>query len=59
MVGLLILHVAAALVAPLLVRWWGRNACYVLALVPASAFGWALAHWKEVSDGGAIVESYR
>lgn len=58
MVGLLILHVAAALVAPLLVRWWGRNACYVLALVPATAFGWALAHWKEVSEGGAISESY-
>ena len=31
MTALLVLHLAAALVAPLLVRWWGRQAFLVLA----------------------------
>ena len=43
MLVLLLLHLVAALLAPLLVRWWGPRACYPLALVPAAAFGWALA----------------
>ena len=38
--GLLLLaHLVAAVLAPLLVRWWGRSAYYVLALVPAAGFG--------------------
>lgn len=43
MTTLLALHLLAALVAPLLVRSWGRQAFLVLALVPAAAFGWGLA----------------
>ncbi|MGC5329423.1 Na+/H+ antiporter subunit A [Micromonospora sp. DT62] len=58
MLVLLILHFAAALVAPLLVRWWGPRACYPLALAPAAAFGWALARTPAVHDGGAVVETY-
>ncbi|MGC4769492.1 Na+/H+ antiporter subunit A [Micromonospora sp. DT44] len=58
MLVLLILHVVAALVAPLLVRWWGPRACYPLALAPAAAFGWALARTPAVAHGGAIVETY-
>ncbi|WP_433391597.1 Na+/H+ antiporter subunit A [Micromonospora sp. KLBMP9576] len=58
MLVLLIIHLAAALVAPLLVRWWGPRACYPLALAPAAAFGWALAHTGAVRDGGAVVETY-
>ncbi|WP_320064547.1 Na+/H+ antiporter subunit A [Micromonospora sp. RTGN7] len=58
MLVLLILHLVAALVAPLLVRWWGPRACYPLALVPAAAFGWALARTPAVRDGGAVVETY-
>ncbi|MEU9506588.1 Na+/H+ antiporter subunit A [Micromonospora sp. NPDC048170] len=58
MLVLLILHFVAALVAPLLVRWWGPRACYPLALAPAAAFGWALARTSAVRDGGAVVETY-
>ncbi|WP_341719647.1 Na+/H+ antiporter subunit A [Micromonospora sp. FIMYZ51] len=58
MLVLLILHLVAALVAPLLVRWWGPRACYLLALVPAVAFGWALVRTPTVADGGAVTETY-
>lgn len=58
MLVLLVLHLVAALAAPLLVRWWGSNACYALALAPAAAFCWALARTPAVSDGGAVVETY-
>ncbi|WP_435205911.1 Na+/H+ antiporter subunit A [Micromonospora sp. bgisy143] len=58
MLVLLILHLVAAIVAPLLVRWWGPRACYPLALAPAAAFGWALARTPAVGHGGAVVETY-
>ncbi|MGS2614594.1 Na+/H+ antiporter subunit A [Micromonospora sp. LZ34] len=58
MLVLLILHLVAALVAPLLVRWWGPRACYPLALAPAAACGWALVRTPAVRDGGAVVETY-
>lgn len=35
----------AALVAPLCVRVLGRNAFYLLALVPLGSLGWVIAHW--------------
>nr|WP_230416773.1 Na+/H+ antiporter subunit A [Micromonospora tarapacensis] len=55
---MLILHLVAALVAPLLVRWWGPRACYPLALAPGAAFGWALVRTSDVADGGAVTETY-
>ncbi|BCL16337.1 Na+/H+ antiporter subunit A [Micromonospora sagamiensis] len=58
MLVLLILHFVAALLAPLLVRWWGPRACYPLALAPAAAFGWALARTPAVRDGAALVENH-
>ncbi|MEK8107531.1 hypothetical protein NKG94_24850 [Micromonospora sp. M12] len=58
MLVLLILHLVAALAAPLLVRWWGPRACYPLALAPAAAFCWAVARTPAVGDGGAVVETY-
>ncbi|MEV0152311.1 Na+/H+ antiporter subunit A [Micromonospora sp. NPDC050686] len=58
MLVLLLLHLLAALVAPLLVRWWGPRACYCLAAVPAAAAGWAVARTPAVRDGGAVVETY-
>ncbi|MEV4826061.1 Na+/H+ antiporter subunit A [Micromonospora sp. NPDC049274] len=58
MLVLLILHLVAALAAPLLVRWWGPRACYPLALAPAATFGWALARTPAVGHGGAVVETY-
>ncbi|MEH1169178.1 Na+/H+ antiporter subunit A [Micromonospora sp. CPCC 205539] len=58
MLVLLILHLAAALAAPLLVRWWGPRACYPLALAPAAAFAWAVARTPAVEHGAAVVETY-
>ncbi|MEV4200377.1 Na+/H+ antiporter subunit A [Micromonospora globbae] len=58
MLVLLILHLVAALLAPLFVRWWGPRAFYPLALAPAAAFGWALAQTPAVRHGGAVVETY-
>ncbi|KKJ93768.1 Na+/H+ antiporter subunit A [Micromonospora sp. HK10] len=58
MLVLLILHLVAALLAPLLVRRWGPRACYPLAAAPAAAVGWAIAHTGAVRHGGAVVETY-
>ncbi|SCX39814.1 multicomponent Na+:H+ antiporter subunit A [Klenkia marina] len=55
--GLLLLaHLAAACLAPLLVRWWGRSAYYALALVPAAGFVWLGAQLSTVLDGGTVDE---
>ncbi|WNV76107.1 Na+/H+ antiporter subunit A [Geodermatophilus sp. DSM 44513] len=51
MLALLSLHVLAALLAPVLVRWWGRQALLVLALVPAAAFAWVLSRVGAVLGG--------
>ncbi|PZG13176.1 Na+/H+ antiporter subunit A [Micromonospora craterilacus] len=58
MLVLLILHLVAAVAAPLLVRWCGPRACYLMALAPAAAFGWAVVRTPAVADGGAVVETY-
>lgn len=57
MSALLLLHLLAALVAPVLVRWWGRQAFLALALVPAVAFGWVLGRWGVVTGGGEVRET--
>src|SRR4051794_41913851 len=54
MTTLLLLHLLAAVLAPLLVRWWGRRAFLVLALVPAAAFGGVLAQLAAVTGGGEV-----
>jgi len=54
---LLLLHLVAALAAPLLVRWWGRQAFLALALVPAVSFGWVLTRLSTVTGGGAVRET--
>ncbi|GID32792.1 Na+/H+ antiporter subunit A [Paractinoplanes brasiliensis] len=43
MLTVLIVHTAAALLAPKLVRAFGNRALYLLALIPAATFGWALS----------------
>jgi len=53
---LLAVHLAAALVAPALVRWWGRKAFWALALAPASAAVWALTWTSAVRAGDGPVE---
>ncbi|TFV90477.1 Na+/H+ antiporter subunit A [Blastococcus sp. CT_GayMR16] len=57
MTFLLLLHLLAALLGPVLVRWWGRQAFLVLALVPAIAFGWMLAQLATVTGGGEVRET--
>lgn len=47
MLAILLVHAAAALVAPLWVRALGRNAFYLLALVPLGGCAWVLANWSE------------
>lgn len=46
MLAILIAHTIAAVFAPLLIRWWGRNAFLVLALVPLAGLGWVFANWN-------------
>ncbi|MFD0365290.1 Na+/H+ antiporter subunit A [Nocardia sp. GCM10030253] len=45
MLAILLAHATAALAAPLCVRALGRNAFYVLALVPLGGLGWVIANW--------------
>ncbi len=51
MAQLLLLHLVAAVVAPLLVRVLYGKAFLVLALVPATAFGWLVSVSTEVRAG--------
>ncbi len=54
MLVLLLLHLAAAAAAPVLVRWWGRQAFLALALVPGVSSGWLLTRLATVVDGGEV-----
>ncbi|MFD8243596.1 Na+/H+ antiporter subunit A [Nocardia sp. NPDC059691] len=47
MLAILLAHAAAALVAPLWVRALGRNAFFLLAVVPLGGFAWVIANWSE------------
>ncbi|MGY1639505.1 Na+/H+ antiporter subunit A [Geodermatophilus sp. SYSU D00703] len=57
MLALLLLHLLAALLAPVLVRWWGRQAFLVLALVPATAFVWTVLQLRAVLAGDEVRET--
>jgi multicomponent Na+:H+ antiporter subunit A len=57
MIVLLVLHLAAGMLAPVLVRWWGRQAFLALALVPAAAFAWTALQLRAVLDGDAVRET--
>lgn len=57
MLALLLLHLVAATAAPLLVRWWGRQAFLALALVPAAAFAWTMAQLGTVTGGDEVRET--
>ncbi|WP_024795840.1 Na+/H+ antiporter subunit A [Tomitella biformata] len=52
MITILGAHALAAALAPLLVRWLGRNAFYLLALVPLGGLVWAITDW----DSGARID---
>jgi multicomponent Na+:H+ antiporter subunit A len=53
MLALVLAHFVAASVAPVLLRRLGTRAFLALALVPAAAFGWAVAQTGSVA-GGAV-----
>jgi multicomponent Na+:H+ antiporter subunit A len=55
--AVLLLHLLAAVLAPVLVRWWGRQAFLALALVPAAGFAWLLAQLGTVTGGGEVRET--
>ena len=57
MLFLLLLHLLAAVLAPLLVRWWGRQAFLALALVPAAGFAWTMAQLGRVLAGDDVRET--
>ncbi|MGW5876228.1 Na+/H+ antiporter subunit A [Nocardiopsis terrae] len=54
---MLVAHFITAAVAPLLVRLWGRNGFYALAVVPGLATVWALLQLPDVLRGGTRSES--
>ncbi|GAA4622083.1 Na+/H+ antiporter subunit A [Cellulomonas oligotrophica] len=56
MLLLLVVHLAAALVAPALIAWLGRRAFWILALAPASAVAWALSWTTQVQAGRGPVQ---
>ncbi|CAN5268819.1 Na+/H+ antiporter subunit A [soil metagenome] len=45
MLAVLFAHAVAAMVAPLLVKRWGRRAFYPLAVVPAASLSWVAINW--------------
>ncbi|MGY1635596.1 Na+/H+ antiporter subunit A [Geodermatophilus sp. SYSU D00742] len=57
MLVLLLLHLLAGVLAPVFVRWWGRQAFLVLALVPAAGFVWTLAQLRAVLAGDEVRET--
>ena len=61
MAALIVAHLVAAALAPVLVRFLDRNAYWVLALVPAGSFVWALTQTSTVTGGspGQVGESYQ
>ncbi|HEX2073141.1 MAG TPA: Na+/H+ antiporter subunit A [Geodermatophilus sp.] len=57
MTAVLLVHALAAVLAPLLVRWWGRQAFAVLALAPAAGFAWLMSRLATVTGGGEVRET--
>ncbi|MEV0327351.1 Na+/H+ antiporter subunit A [Micromonospora echinospora] len=58
MLVLVAVHALAAVIAPALVRTWGRRALYLVAAVPAATLVWALAHTGQVRSGTPVVETF-
>ncbi|NLE72665.1 MAG: Na+/H+ antiporter subunit A, partial [Actinomycetales bacterium] len=59
MLLMLAAYLAAAVGAPLAVRWLGRRAFLLLALLPAAGLVWALRWTRDVLDGDGPVETTR
>ncbi len=58
MIALVVLHLVVAAAAPLLTRWIGRRAFWVLALPPAVTAGWALASTSTAMSDAPPVQRY-
>lgn len=50
MLAILLAHAAAAVLAPVLVHRWGRQAFYPLALVPLGSLIWVVLNWPGRGD---------
>ena len=57
MLVLVAVHALTAVIAPSLVRLWGRQALYLVALAPGATLVWALSHTKGVRSGDPVVET--
>lgn len=57
MLVLVAIHALAAVIAPGLIRIWGRRALYLVALAPAATLGWALTRAGTVRSGTPVVET--
>ncbi|GGM23920.1 monovalent cation/H+ antiporter subunit A [Micromonospora sonchi] len=57
MLVLVAVHALTAVIAPVLVRLWGRQALYLVALAPGATLVWALSHTKGVRSGDPVVET--
>lgn len=56
MLVILLAHAIAAAVAPVLVRRWGRQAFYPLALVPALSLIWVVMNWPAAGGTAPTVD---
>ncbi len=54
---LVALHFVAAMFAPALVRWFGRNTFLILSVVPATAVVWAALHSRQVFSVPIVEEA--
>jgi len=54
---LVLAHVVASVVAPVLVRLWGRRAFPIIALVPLAAFVWTVSRSNAVADGRTLTQN--
>ncbi|WP_341715580.1 Na+/H+ antiporter subunit A [Micromonospora sp. FIMYZ51] len=57
MLALVAVHALTAVIAPALVRLWGRQALYLVALAPGATLVWALAQTNGVRSGDPVVET--
>lgn len=57
MTTVLVAHFITAAVAPLVIRQWGRNGFYALAIVPGLATIWTLFQLPTILNGGTLSES--
>ena len=57
MTTVLVAHFITAAVAPLVIRQWGRNGFYALAIVPGLATVWTLFQLPTILNGGTLSES--